>query len=491
MVVLDASIVNVALPSIQRSLHFSAANLIWVVNGYTLAFGGLLLLGGRTGDLFGRRRMFLLGVVVFTTASLFGGLAGSEGWLVAARVVQGIGAAVAAPTALALIATTFPEGRSRNRAMGVYAAMSGAGAAIGLLLGGVLTSALGWQWVFFVNVPVGLCVVVSTPFVLGESRTGAGRLDLPGAVTSTAGMTLVVYGLIHAATTSWTDRWTLAALIAGALLLVAFVVQEGRSRHALMPLHIFASRNRSTTYAIILATGLAIFSMFFFATLFMQEILGYGPFEAGLAYLPAALSIVVIAGIASRVVGRVGTKVLLAVGVGLAAAGLLWFSRVTPASDYVHGLLGPLLLTAAGMGTCFVPLTLNAVSGVAPEEQGIASALLNTGQQVGGSLGLAVLGTIAVQVTRGRVTRLIASMGQGGARSLSRYLGSAPPPKNAPIPAAVHHAIVSAFVSGYTRAFAVGAAILVVGFLLSLLGLERVSPESAVAEGVLTEPSVP
>jgi len=484
MVVLDASIVNVALPSIQRSLHFSPANLIWVINGYTLAFGGLLLLGGRTGDLFGRRRMFLVGVGLFTGASLLGGLSMSEGWLIGARVLQGIGGAIAAPTALALIASTFDEGPARNRAMGVYAAMSGGGAAIGVLLGGALTSTLGWRWVLFVNVPIGLAVMIATPFVLAETTKRRGRLDVPGAVTSTAGMTLLVYGLIHAATTSWGNRWTITTLVVGCGLVGLFVVIEARSRHALMPLHIFRSRNRSSVYGITLAIGMAMFAITFFLTLFMQDILGYGPMRAGIAYLPFALIIVVVAALTSKFVARMGIKTLLALGTALGSVGLLWFSQVTATTTYLSGLLGPMLVTGAGVAMCFVPLTLGAVSGVRPDEQGIASALLNSGQQVGGSLGLAVLGTIAVATTRHQIMAFMTSLGATRARAVAPFLGSAPPPKNVSIPPAVHHAISSAFVTGYTTAFAIGSGILAVGFVMAIIGLKRAAPEELLADDV-------
>ena len=484
MVVLDASIVNVALPSIQRALHFSAADLIWVVNGYTLAFGGLLLFGGRTGDVFGRRRMFLAGVLVFTAASFAGGLATSEVWLVVARVVQGVGGAVTAPTALALIADTFPEGRPRNQAMGVYAALSGAGAAIGVLLGGAITSGLGWRWVLFVNVPIGVLVVVAAPFVLAETRTRAGRLDLPGAVSSTLGMTALVYGLIHAATSSWTDHWTLAALAAGVALLAGFVVLEARSRHALMPLHIFRNRNRSVTYGIILAVGTAIFSMFYFGTLFMQDVLRFGPLTAGLAYLPPSVTIIVVAGVVSRLVARAGTKVFLASGCAVAAAGLFWLSRAHAGSTYTGGLLGPFLLTALGMGLCFVPLTLSAIAGVPREEQGIASALLNAGQQLGGTLGLAVLGAIAVVITDHRIAGALRSAGIPA--SAAHVLGSG---AAGAVPPALHHALTAAAVSGYTTAFAVGGGVLVGAFLLAAVGLTDVKPD-AVAGGELAVESL-
>jgi EmrB/QacA subfamily drug resistance transporter len=481
MVILDIAIVNVALPSIQRALHFSSANLIWVINAYTLAFGGLLLLGGRTGDLFGRRRMFLIGVGLFSVASLLGGLATSAEWLIGARVLQGIGGAIAAPTALALIASTFEEGPPRNRAMGVYAAMTGAGAAIGVLLGGLLTGALGWRWVLLVNVPIGVVVLAATPFVIKETESRNGRLDIPGAVTSTAGMTLLVYGLIHAATTSWRNLATLTTVVVGSLLLVAFVAIEARSRDPLMPLHLFRSRNRSTVYGITLALGTAIFAMSFFLTLFIQDILGYGPMKAGVAQLPFALVTVVVAGITSMLVERLGIKTPLIAGTALGALGLFWFSQVTVSTTYIGGLLGPMLVTGAGIALCIVPLTLGAVSGVHRDEQGIASALLNAGQQVGGSLGLAVLGTIAVATTRHQIAGLMIELGQVRARAVSRFLGSAPPPRNAPLPHSIQVAISSTFVSGYTRAFTIGAGILVFACVLAIVGLRRRSPEEELA----------
>ncbi|HUO49715.1 MAG TPA: MFS transporter [Acidimicrobiales bacterium] len=472
IVVLDAAIVNVALPSIQRALHFSEADLIWVINGYTLAFGGLLLLGGRTGDLFGRRRMFLFGVGLFTAASFLGGLATSEAWLIGARVLQGVGGAVAAPTALALIASTFPEGAARNRAMGVYAAMSGGGAAIGVLLGGALTSSLGWRWVLFVNVPIGLAIVATTPFVIAETEMRRGKMDIPGALTSTVGMTLLVYGLIHAATTSWGSPVTVTTIAVGCVLLTVFVAIEARSRHALMPLHLFRSRSRASVYGITLAIGLSMFAITYFLTLFMQDVLGYGPMRAGVAYLPFALVIVAVAGATARVVSRYGIKVPLVLGTALGALGLLWFAQVTPASGYVGSLLGPMLVTGAGVAMCFVPLTLGAVSGVHSDEQGIASALLNSGQQVGGSLGLAVLGTIAVATTRNQIGNFLASLGPKAAAA-SRYVGPAPPPNSAPIPPVIHHGITSAFVAGYTTAFAIGSGILAAAFLIALVGVPR------------------
>ncbi len=405
MVVLDATIVNIALPSMQRELHFtSQASLEWVINGYALAFGGLLLLGGRTGDLFGKRRMFMVGVAIFTLASFAGGLARDQSWLIIARVIQGMGGAIASPTALSLITSTFPEGSSRNRAMGVYAAMSGGGAALGLLLGGILTDVASWRWVLFVNVPIGLAVVASSRFVLGETATRRGRLDLPGAISATAGMSLLVYGLSHVADTSWTATGTLVSLAGAAVLLGTFLVIETRSPHALMPLRIFRNRNRSGSYAIMLIIGAAIFAMFFFLTQFVQNILGFSPLKAGVAFLPVSATIVVVAGISSRFVGRIGPRVPMTVGPLLMSGALFWLSRIDAHATYLGNILPAQLILAVGMGLTFVPLTLTAVSGVAPQEAGVASALLNTGQQLGGSLGLAVLVTVATSVTRGLLT---------------------------------------------------------------------------------------
>ena len=463
MVVLDASIVNVALPSIQRALHFSPANLVWVINAYTLAFGGLLLLGGRTGDLFGRRRMFLIGVGIFTGASFLGGLATTEAWLIGARLLQGVGGAIAAPTALSLIASTFPQGPQRNRAMGVYAAMSGVGASVGVIMGGVLTQALGWRWVLFVNVPIGLAVVLVAPAVLGETQGRRGALDLPGALTATSGMSLVVFGLIHAASTSWGDTWTVVSLIAGGILLACFILIEMRSRYALMPLHLFRNRSRSGAYGIMLALGTAVFAMFYFLTLFLQDILGFSALRAGVAYLPFTVMIMLTATVTSRVVGRTGPKAPLMLGTALVATGLFWFSLADVNSTYLGSVLGPMILVAGGMAMCFVPLTLTAVAGVQPQEQGIASALLNSGQQVGGSLGLAILGTVAVTVTKNQAHWVVEHFGA----LAGRLFGAAPPPPHAPLAHAVRQAVAVAYVDGYTTAFRVGAGIVVLAFLVA------------------------
>jgi EmrB/QacA subfamily drug resistance transporter len=481
MVVLDASIVNVALPSIQRALRFSGANLEWVINGYTLAFGGLLLLGGRTGDLFGRRRMFVIGVGVFTLASLVGGFATTQGWLVAARVVQGVGAAIASPTALSLIASTFPEGTSRDRAMGVYAGMSAIGAAVGLLVGGVLTDVLSWRWVLFVNVPIGLGVMFAAPRVLGETETHRGRLDLPGALSVTAGMSLLVYGFVHAAGHGWGSSGTLGPLVAAVAILVAFVVVETRTTDPIMPLDIFANRNRAGGYAVMLAIGTALFSMFYFVTLFIQQILGYSPIQAGLAFLPFAATMMVFAGASAQLVGRTGPKRPMVMGTLLLAAGLLWLSQADAGSSYAGGLLGPMMVMAAGGGSCFVPLTLIAVSRIRQDEAGIASALLNTSQQVGGALGLALLGTIAATATRHRISDLGGALGGQVGAALAGQHGPAGGGHLAP---AVRDALDQATVHGYSSAFRVGACLALAAFVLVLTTI-RWQPGDAVAADVV------
>jgi EmrB/QacA subfamily drug resistance transporter len=461
MVVLDASIVNVALPSIQRALHFGGANLEWVINAYTLAFGGLLLLGGRTGDLFGRRRMFGIGVGLFTVASLLGGLANSQAWLIAARAAQGVGGAIAAPTALSLVAANFREGRERNRAMGVYSAMSGAGGAIGVLLGGILTSTINWRWVLFVNVPIGLAVISLAPRVLVETERKQGKLDLLGALTATAGMSLLVYGLVHAATHQWGNAGTVVPIVLAGIFLPFFVFWETRAPEPLMPLNLFSNRSRSGAYAVMLAIGTSIFAMFYFLTLFMQDVLGFSALKTGVAYLPFAIAIMVVATTVARVVTRIGPRPPIMVGTLLGAGGLFWMSQLTPSSTYGGSVIGPMILVASGMAACFVPLTITTVAGVAPQESGIASALLNSGQQVGGSLGLAILGTVAATVTR---NHLISS----GFPALARIpAGAGPVLKH--LPPQIHHTVNQAFTNGYVAAFRVGTVILLAAFVVASL----------------------
>ncbi|MFI8189433.1 MFS transporter [Streptomyces sp. NPDC085946] len=393
MVVLDITIVNIALPDIQRSLDFSTTGLSWVVNAYTLTFGGLLLLGGRAGDILGRRRVFVFGVLLFVLASLLGGLAQDEGQLLAARALQGVGGAIASPTALALISTTFPEGPERNRAFGVFAAVSAGGGAIGLLAGGMLVEWLNWRWVLFVNVPIGLLIAVATPRWIKESERHPGRFDIAGALTSTIGMVLLVYGFIRAAQDGWRDPLTLTSFAAAVVVLAAFVLIERRSRQPITPLHMFADRNRAGTYGIMLCLSAAIFGMFFFLTLFVQNVLDFSPLQAGLAFLPVSVVIAIGAGLASRFLPVHGPKPFMVLGAILAAAGLAWLTLTDVHSTYAGSVLGPMLVFSLGMGMEFVSLTLMALSNVSTEETGAASGLLNAMQQVGGSLGLSILVT--------------------------------------------------------------------------------------------------
>ena len=400
MVVLDATIVNVALPHIQRALGFSGTNLEWVVNAYTLVFGGLLLLGGRSGDLLGRRRIFITGVLLFALASLLGGLATGQAWLLAARALQGVGAALAAPTALSLIAVTFPQGAPRNRAMGVYSAMSVAGGGIGLIAGGLLTTYASWRWVMFVNVPIALVVAGLAARVLPETGRRTGRFDIPGALTGTLGVASLVYGLSSAATSPngvshWTDAKVVASLTAAVALLAAFGVIEARSKHALLPMRLLRNRNRSGAYLISLCVGTAMFGMFFFLTIFMQTVWGYSALKTGIAYLPMIGIVLVTSAAASQLISRTSALPMLAAGGVIATGGMFWLSRVSEHSTYAGGILGPMIVTAFGLGFVFVPMNLTALVKVDEHTAGVASSLLNTGQQVGGSIGLAVLGTVA------------------------------------------------------------------------------------------------
>jgi EmrB/QacA subfamily drug resistance transporter len=453
MVVLDTTIVNVALPSIQQALRFAPTDLEWVVNAYALAFGGLLLLGGRAGDLFGRRRMFVAGVLLFAAGSFAGGLATTSTWLIAARVVQGAGGAVVAPTALSLIADTFREGAARNRALGIYAGAAGGGGAVGLILGGLITSYFSWRWVLFVNVPIALLLAVAAPRVLAASEGRSGRLDLPGAVTATGAITLMVYGLSRAATHTWSDDLTALSLGAGVALLVVFLLIELRSKQPLMPLPLFASRNRSGAYALRAVAGAMTLAVLFFVTQILQNVLGYSPLEAGFAFLPLAVGVVVTAQVTSRVVGRIGPRVPITLGALVAAGGLLWLSRMPDHAAYVPDIIGPLVTLSVGIGLIFFPTTVVAVSGAARHESGLASAVLNVSQQLGGSIGLAVLSTIAANVTRAQLAT---------AR---------------PTPETIDRALTA----GFATAFEIGALISLAGFLLALLVI-RVSPQARAVE---------
>jgi len=398
VVVIDASIVNVALPSIGGALDISQANLSWVVNSYTLTFGGFLLLGGRLADFLGRRRVFMIGMTLFALASLVGGFAQNETWLIAARAVQGLGAAIASPAALSIITTTFPEGQERNRALGIWGAVAGAGGAAGVLLGGVLTEWAGWEWVLFVNVPIGAFIVWQAPKRLLESTSDEESdrtLDIPGAVTVSAGLALLVYAMVDATKVGWSSTDTVWRLVGAGALLVAFVVIELRTRKPLVPFSIFRLRTLRGANIVGVLIGMSLFSMFFLITLYLQQVLSFSALEAGLAYLPLAFAIILTAGAASALVTKVGFKNVLIVGMLFVAVGLGWFSQVEPDGSYVVNVLGPSILAGIGLGASFVPVTIAAVTGTEPHEAGLASGLINTAQQVGGALGLAILATIA------------------------------------------------------------------------------------------------
>ncbi len=413
VVVLDAAIVNVALPSIGGDLQFSQENLPWVVNAYVLTFGGFLLLGGRAADLLGRRRMFMIGLVLFALASLACGLAVNEGQLIAARAVQGLGGAILSPAALSIVAATFREGAERNKAMGVWGAVAGSGAAAGVLLGGVLTEGLGWEWVFWVNVPIALVAAVIAPRLLAESRAeGMTRaFDVTGALTVTAGLTVGVYAIVDAQDAGWGSAQTIALLALAVGLLVVFAITETRSRQPLVPFRIFKLRALRSANATMLLFGGGMFSMFFFLTLYMQQVLGYDALETGLAYLPLSGGIIISAGIASQLVTRIGVRPVFVSGLALVTIGLLWFSRVSADGSFLGDLLGPSLVFALGGGMSFVPATIAAVSGVSEDDSGLASGLINTTQQIGGALGLAVLATIA----NSRTEDVAATAGSRGA----------------------------------------------------------------------------
>jgi EmrB/QacA subfamily drug resistance transporter len=403
MIVLDVSIVITALPKIHHALGFSATSLSWVQNAYTLAFGGLLLLGARAGDLLGRRRMLVAGIAVFTVASLAAGLAQSAVWLLVARAVQGAGAAIAAPSTLALLTTGFPEGPRRTRAVAYYGAVAGGGGSVGLVLGGILTSWLSWRWGMFINVPIGIALVLLAPRYLPETPRRTGRFDLAGAAASTLGMTAIVYGIVRAATDGWGDTLTLVSLLVGAALLVLFVVTERRAEQPITPLRLFASRERTGAYAArILFVG-AMFGMFFFLTQYLQGVAGYSPIEAGVAFLPLSLTMFSMVLVVPRLVERYGNARLLAAGVVFALVGMAWMSRITADTAYAPGILLPMIILGIGAGAAFTPLTASGVAGVAPQDAGAASGLVNVAHQLGGSFGLAVLVTVFASASPGAV----------------------------------------------------------------------------------------
>lgn len=414
MLVLDDSIANIALPTIQNELGISSANLPWVINAYILAFGGLLLFGGRLGDLFGRRRLLQIGMTVFTLASLFAGLSQSGAALVAFRGLQGIGAALTAPNALALIATTFPEGPKRNRAMGVYGGMSALGIVAGLLLGGVLTSTLGWRWVFFINIPVGLAVLVGSR-VLVEAELHRGKLDILGALSSIGGMSALVYGITRGGEHGWADPVTLMSFAVAAVLLPLFITLQSRGRDPLLPLRLFGDRNRTGSYLGVALLAFGPMGAFYLLTLQMQHIEGYTPIATGLAWLPFAVGIVVGAGGGSKLVAKLAPRQVAVPGMLIAAAALLWLSFLGEEFRYVSVFMPAVFLMALGFALGLVSLTLTAVKGVAAQETGIASALLNASQQIGVAFGLAVLSTVSVATTNARKPDALEALREGRA----------------------------------------------------------------------------
>jgi EmrB/QacA subfamily drug resistance transporter len=441
MVVLDVTIVNVALPQMRHDLGLSVNSQQWVVNAYTLTFAGFLMLGGRAADLFGRRRIFLLGLLVFTVCSLVGGVAQSPGWLIAARAAQGLGGAVLAPATLSLLTSRFTDPHARRRALGAWATTAASGAAVGVLAGGVLTDLLNWRWVLFVNVPIGIAVLVLAILSLSESRLGRSgeRLDVLGATTVTLGLAAIVYGIVGTDTHPWGSARTIGVLAAGAVLLAAFAVIETRlAAEPLVPFSIFKMRSLSVANGVAVAIGMALFGAYFFLSLYLQQVAGYSPLRAGLAFLPVGLSTFVGALIGTRIVHHIGYRRQLVLGPALSAAGLIWMATTLEAGDaYLPHVFGPLVLFGLGVGLSFVPMTLAATHGMPPHQAGLASGLINTTRQVGGAVGLAVMATFASSVTRGQHPT--------GAQSTA-----------------------SALTAGYDRAFLIAGLALVVGVLLAM-----------------------
>ncbi len=466
MVILDVSVVNVALPSIRHALHFTEQDLQWVVNAYTVTFAGFLLLGGRAADLLGRRRVFVAGLALFGAASLAGGLAQSQGTLIAARAIQGLGGAVIAPASLSILTTTFTEGAARNRAVGIWGAMGGAGGAAGVLLGGVLTDALSWRWILFINVPIGVIAAVAASYYILESRRDDGRrrdFDLLGAIAATAGLSVLVLGIVRTDVTGWGAASTLAIMACGLLLLAAFVAIEGRvARQPLMPLRIYASRTLSAANVVVLLVGAAVFGMWFFLSLYLQQVLGYSPIRAGLSFLPMTVCIIAGSTLASRAVTRIGAKPMLVAGMVSLAIGLALFTGIAAGGSYLGDVLAPSLLVAIGIGLSFVPVTILAVQGVAAREAGLASGLVNTSRLFGGALGLAVLAALATARTNS---------------DLRHHVFAA-------------HAAAASLTDGFDLAFAIMAVIAVVGGVLAVVALPR-NPARARATAVAETEQAP
>jgi EmrB/QacA subfamily drug resistance transporter len=459
MVVLDIAIVNVALPSIQTDLGFSDADLQWVISAYALVFGGFLLLGGRAADMVGRKRMFIGGLVVFSLASLLAGLAWSEGSLISARVLQGLGAAAITPAALSILSTTFTEGRERNIALGAWGAVGGFGAVAGVLLGGVLTDALSWEWIFFVNVPVGVASLAAAPLLLQESRDArVSSFDLPGAVLVTSGLSSLVYAITQTGQKGWLSAETLSVAAASLVLLGAFVAWELRHPEPLMRFGILRTKTVSGANVAGFILGTALFAMFLMLTLYMQNLLGYSPMKTGVSYLAVAGTAIIWSGVAAQLVNRVGVKPVLVTGMTMLTLGLLFFTQISVDGSYVSDLLPGFLLIGVGIGFAFVPISIAALAGVEPAEAGLASGLINTSQQIGGALGIAMLSTIA----NSRANDAIAS--------------------GTPVPDALVH--------GFTTAFWVGAVIAALGVVAGLTLIRRDELTVASVEGIDAEPAL-
>ncbi|HEU5491272.1 MAG TPA: MFS transporter [Gaiellaceae bacterium] len=458
MVILDATIVNVALPSIQEDLDMSDADLQWVVNAYALTFGGFLLLGGRAGDLMGRKRIFLVGVVLFTVASLANGLAPSSEALIIFRGVQGLGAALVAPAALSIITTTFEEGAERTKAMGVWAAIAVGGAAVGLVLGGILTTAFSWPWIFYVNIPVGIAVLLASLRYVPESKDEKAHksFDLAGATTVTAGLLALVYGIVKAQEKGWTSLHTGGFFAVAFVLLAAFVVIERRSVEPLVRLGIFRVRTVRAANVVMFLVAAGLFAMFYFNTLYLQRVLGYSALEAGLAFLPFTAGIIIGAGLSQTLVPKLGAREVPLIGMPMAIVGMLLFMRLQPDGSYVTDLLPGILLASVGMGLVFVPITLIATSGIPHDDAGLASGLYNTSQQIGGALGLAILATLSVEATEETLTGL----------------GREPQPADQ----------AQALVDGFHVAY-LGSALMIAGGFVALLFLLRREDVVAVGEG--------
>jgi EmrB/QacA subfamily drug resistance transporter len=446
MVILDVSVVNVALPAIRRALNFTESDLQWVVNAYTVTFAGFLLLGGRAADLLGRRRVFVSGLVLFSLASLAGGLSNSQTVLIVARLIQGLGGAVVAPASLSIITSTFTDPRERNKAVGMWGAMGGAGGAAGVLLGGVLTDLLSWRWILFINLPIGLIAAVLAYRMVAEGRNpqAARGFDIGGALSATAGLSLLVLGIVRTDTTGWGNTLTLVLMLAGVALLGLFVVIEGRLAKApLMPLRLFSSRSLTTGNLIMMLVGASTFAMWFFFSLYLQQVRGYSPLHAGVIFLPMTIAIVIFSTIASRITLRVGAKRLLVLGMVGLTGGMVLFAQLSLTGSYWSDMLAPSLITSIAMPLAFIPSTISATSGVPRHEAGLASGVINTSRMFGGALGLAILATLASSTSKSDLRH----------------------------PTAAIHTANQALVNGFHLAFLIGAGMAAIGAVVAAVGM--------------------